>query len=90
MADNEVQVQPNKKGGWFINKVVEGKATKGKSFDQRRDAIDAAREVAAGACRVVLMREDGTEFGELDAPPSAGGETTAVDLEPAREEGAAG
>lgn len=38
-----------------------------------------------GALRVVLLRADGSEYGELDAGPSAGGEALTAQVETATE-----
>lgn len=81
-----LEVFPDKSGGWHWSR--DGK-NKSKSFDSRREAIDAARGEKAAEDNVVLLRLDGSVYGELDHAVVQTG-TTNVNVEPAGDNSGAG
>lgn len=81
-----LQVFPNKSGGWHWTRDNKNKSS---SFETRREAIDAARAEKQPGDNVVLLRTDGSVYGELDhAVKAPGGQD--VTLEFAGETGGAG
>ena len=81
-----LRVFPNKSGGWRWDRDGQKASS---SFDTRREAIDAARAEKTPEDNVVLLRADGSVYGELDhAIKAPGGQN--VDLEPAGDSSGAG
>ena len=77
-----IEVFPNKSGGWHWRRDNH----KSKSFETRREAIDAARDEKEPGDNVVLLRPDGSVYGELFHAERGGGAQD-VTLKPAGEKG---
>ena len=101
---DQIEVVPNKDGTWNWRSRSGGKIVeKGKGYENRADAIAAAREGrgdatftltddagnvvgttrASAGPRIVLLRLDGSEYGELDPPASGGTQAQLVSITPA-------
>jgi hypothetical protein len=52
---------------------------------RRTDGSLHGIEYTQGGLRVVLLRRDGSEYGEIDRPPSTGGNSQILNLTPAVE-----
>lgn len=72
-----IEVRPQKNGRWSVG---------GEKFDDRRSAIAHAGEVKGSGDNVVLLRQDGSVYGELmHAENDQDGQN--VNVTPAGEEG---
>lgn len=98
---DEIQVLPRKNGRWTIvvdgSENREGFDTRREAIDAARreggaEEVRIVREdgseetvTSTPNCRVVLMRPDGSEYGELNPAPSSSGPAQTITLNPASE-----
>lgn len=86
----QIEVYPQKNGAWRVRRRGEGDKAQniGESVEARREAVDAALEAREHGEAVVLLRPDGSVYGELHHAESDGGQQD-VSIEPATEDGEA-
>lgn len=101
---SEVQVCPTKSGKWTVeadgkkvgtfedrkSAIAEARAAAGGTSEELFDANGKlAGTVETPGARVVLMRPDGSEYGELQAPPGNPDGAQRLSITPATQEGEA-